>query len=90
MPLKFRCQYRRDDQVILRVSPRALDRAFTATDPLFYASVNTFKVRQLMAIPDDDPVPVPIVGVIDGCISRSRTAGIAPVSRRGWDTRSSP
>jgi hypothetical protein len=44
MPLKFRCQYRRDDQVILRVSPRALDCAFAATDPLFYASVNTLRV----------------------------------------------
>jgi hypothetical protein len=68
MPLRFTCSGRRDDQTFLRVSPRALDRAFAATDPQFYASVSGDRVAQLMELPADECIKAPIIGVCDGRI----------------------
>jgi hypothetical protein len=55
-----------DDQIILRVNPRALDRAFAATDPLFYASVVSGRVDQLMAMPADERIRAPVIGATEG------------------------
>jgi hypothetical protein len=55
-----------EDQVILQVSPRALDRAFAATDPRFYASVVSARVKQLMAMPADERVRAPVIGATEG------------------------
>jgi hypothetical protein len=68
MALRFSCSNRREDQVILRVSPRALDRAFAATDPQFYASVSIAKVARLLELPADERIPAPIIGAYDGRI----------------------
>jgi hypothetical protein len=69
--MRFDCSYRRDDQTFLRVSPGALDRAFAATSPRFYASVHPGKIAQLMALPDDElnEIKAPIVGVYEGCLT---------------------
>ena len=67
MALRFTCAFRRDDEVILRVNPAALDRAFAATDSEFHASVHDGKVDELMQ-PIDEPIKAPIVGACDGQI----------------------
>ena len=68
MSLRFTCSGRRDGAIILRVSPHALDRAFAATDPQFYASVSADRVARLMELPTDECIKAPIVGVCNGRI----------------------
>ena len=71
MHLKFTCQPRRDNQLLLRVNPATLDRAFAATDPLLYGSVSEGKVGKFMALEipaDSDGLSAPVVGVTDGRI----------------------
>ena len=64
----FTCEGRCDDQTILRVSPRALDHTFAATDPELYASVSDGRVAELMELSADERIKAPIIGVSDGRI----------------------
>ena len=65
--LKFDSSLRRGkDEVVLRVSPYALDRAFAATDPEMYQSVHDGKVAQLMKLPEGTRVPAPKIAACDG------------------------
>ena len=50
MALRFTYSNRRDDQIVLRVSPRALDRAFAATDPDLYRTVSNGRHRARVAM----------------------------------------
>ncbi len=62
--IRFHCS-RRDDEVILRVSPRALDRAHAATDPHCYLSVDDRRATRLMQWSPDEPITAPEIGVYD-------------------------
>ena len=74
MTIRFTCSGRCEDQTILRGSTHALDRAFAATDPLFYATVSDGKVTRLMELPTDARIKAPIIGVFEGhlCFENGR------------------
>jgi hypothetical protein len=82
MPLKFTGSNRRDDQTILRVSPRALDRAFAATNPAFYRTVSEVKVTWMMKHLDGKTLKAPILGVLDGRIHFENGHHLARAARR--------
>jgi hypothetical protein len=82
MPLKFTSGYLRDDQTVLRVSPRALDRAFAATDPKVYRTISEVKVTWMLKHLDGQTFRAPIVGVLDGRICFENGRHRARVARR--------
>ena len=61
MTLRFHCN-RGGDEVVLRVSPATLDRAFAATDPELHGSVSAGKVEWMLSRPDGERLQAPIVG----------------------------
>lgn len=69
MALHFHCT-RRDDQVVLQVSTRALDRAHAATDPQQYLRIGAGGAASLMQwSTDDEPIRAPQISVYDGQLS---------------------
>jgi hypothetical protein len=67
MTIKFYCA-RRDDEMMLTVSPLALDRAFATTNPEQYQSVCDGKVMSLMKLPAAERIKAAIIGAYDGRI----------------------
>jgi hypothetical protein len=67
MALKFDCSLRRrEDEVVLRVSPRTLDRALAATNPEFYRP-DDWRIQRLLELPEGTRVAIPKIGACDGC-----------------------
>jgi hypothetical protein len=67
--IKFDCSLRRrEDEVVLRVSPHALDRAFQATaDPGLY-ELDDWRLERLLEMPEGTRVAAPKIGALDGRI----------------------
>jgi hypothetical protein len=65
MAIRFTCGNRSDNETILRVSTRALDRAFAATDPEMYA-LSENKIAFLMDELAGQVITAPVIGVYEG------------------------
>jgi hypothetical protein len=66
MALCFHCR-RLEGEVVLRVSNRALDRAFAATDPGMY-QLDPRKIEWMLAFPDGTRLRAPRIAAQDGRI----------------------
>ena len=70
MTLRFSAWGYRDnsDYIVLQVGTRALDAAFRATDPVFYATISDARARKFIEYRGENPVRAPVVAIFAGSL----------------------